>query len=191
MDTPPITYLSAQEVKDTTLLSGLKTLTPIDLESLIAASEDLIDAYVGKQKHHVYDSNINRVFPRTQDYQILGTSLGPIEYPQIPVIPYDVQKACLRQVEWLFVQWWTLRDTEAMPVQYDTSEVNVGGDGSISEKLVRGGLDLSAATLAPQARTILAQYRSRAAQIGLSRPGGLLRTAALSSREGSYLPPVQ
>jgi hypothetical protein len=181
---PTITYLSLADLQAQTLIDELKSLNDGDKTTLIQIAEDQIDKYVGKQKHHPWDTNITRVFPRVEDYQ--RTNLA--EYPEIPEIPYDVSRACLRQVEWLFTQWWTNEDATDLPTEYDVESAEIGGEGSVSEKYVRNGLGLTEASLAPQARLLLSEYRSRGAQIATSRVRRNLGPGVLSSREGYYFP---
>jgi hypothetical protein len=180
MTVPDASYITVEDLKGQTKISALAGLGSEDLITLIQTAEDMIDAYVGRQKHHYYDTNITRVFPRVEDYHRTNF----IEYPAIPEIPYQVSRACLRQVEWLYSQWWPNKDTEEIPVEYDVSDIDIGGDGSISEKRVRDGLDFSSATLSVQARSLLIPFRSRVAGIAVSNPRGTPHSVSLSSREG-------
>lgn len=180
MDVPDVTYITVEDLKAQTLISALAVLGDDELTTLIQTAEDMIDAYVGRQKHHYFDTNITRVFPRVEDYQRTNF----IEFPAIPEIPYQVSRACLRQVEWLYSQWWPNRETDEIPVEYDVASVDVGGDGSVAEKRVRDGLDFSSATLSVQARNLLTPFRSRVAGISVSNPRGTPQSVSLSSREG-------
>ena len=186
MTVPAPTYLTVADVRAQSFIADLKDPSAIDdgdLTLLLQAAEDHIDGYVGRQRHPPYDTNVARVFPREQDYR--RTNLA--DYPYEPEVPYEVSRACLRQVEWLYSQWWPSRATDDLPVQLDVSQQDVGGDGTISETYARGGLDLAAATLCPQARATLSGYRNRSASISTSstRRYGI---DPPSSREGSYLP---
>ncbi len=180
MDVPDVSYITVTDLKAQTLIEALKNLADADVTTLIQTAEDMIDAYVGRQQHHRYDTNVTRIFPRVEDY--VRTNLA--EYPAKPEIPYQVSRACLRQVEWLYTQWWPNKDTEELPVDYDVSDVSIGGDGSISEKRVNAGVDFSSATLSVQARNLLTPFRSRIAGIAVSNPRGTHPSASLSSREG-------
>jgi len=181
---PDPTYITIALVKAQTKIDGLTTLADGDLTTLIQTAEEMIDAYVGPQRHHIYDTNIYRVFPREQDFQ--RTNL--VEWPTLPIIPLNVTRACLRQVEWLFTQWWPNKATDEIPVDYDVTGIDMGGDGSVSETRVRKGLDFSSATMSVQARHLLKDYHSKAAGIAVSKPRWPLSTGALSSREGTYMP---
>jgi len=170
MQVPAITYLAVTDVQANTLIADLKTLDTASITILIQTAEDLIDAFVGPQEHHWKDTNSNRVFPRVQDVdsstqnQVISPNYGQ------PIIPYKVSLACLRQVEWLFTQWWSSSDTDELPFQQDVESVDIGGDGSLSQTFANKGADLSAATLSPIARAILGPFRSRFAAVGVSDP---------------------
>jgi hypothetical protein len=167
MTIPAPTYLSVAELKSSTKITALAALSDGDLTYLLQTAEDTIDAYVGRQRHHPDDENTDRVFPRAMD-----------EENDAPVIPYLVSRACLRQVEWLYTQWWPTSATEELPVEHDLESESIGGDGSYSYKRAR--LDLSAASLSPQARALLSDFRSRSAGIAIGR---VSRLTSLSSRE--------
>lgn len=163
MTVPEPSYITAAEVREQTLIAGLKEEDTIDnanLAILIQSAEDQIDAYVGPQKHHPDDDNDDRVFPRDSDEDLDG-------YPQVP---YQVARACLRQVEWLYTQWYPSRTTDQLPVEHDVQSEDIRADGSYSVDYARGGMDLSAASLCPQARVMLDRFRSRFSQIGVSDP---------------------
>lgn len=159
-DVPAVSYITAAEVKSQTLLATLKNLAEADVEQLIEIAEDQIDAYVGPQAHHQDDTNTDRVFPREQDCDASGN----------PVIPYRVSRATLRQVEWLYSQWWPSRTTMELPVMYPISSRDIGGDGSYSETLARGGINLSEASLSEQAKLLLNGFVSRMVGISVTDP---------------------
>ena len=166
MTLPDPSYITAEEVKEQSFITGLKDgstglLEDADIETLILAAEDQIDKHVGRQPHHPYDSNLTRVFPREQDYQRVGSASGILEYPQNPEVPYDVSRACLRQVEWLYTQWWANRATTMQPSEHAVEQQSIGSDGSYSETRAHGGTDFTAATLCEQAKTLLSGFVSR------------------------------
>lgn len=166
MDVPAPSYITADDVQENSQVTGLVALNTEQIELLITIAEGHIDDYVGRQPHHPYDSNIDRVFPREQDFSIVIANGIRYEYPQTPIIPYDVQRACLLQVEWLFLQWWPNRATTQPGMQHAVLEQSIGGDGSYAEKRATGGIDFSAASLCDQAKAVLANgYRSRWAQM--------------------------
>jgi|SRR5579863_1350280 len=171
MNTPSPSYILPSDVQQRTLIAALKSLDNDSLTTLIVAAEDMIDAYVGPQKHHWKDLNTDRVFPREQDIDQTLLLNGVISSPnENPIIPYQVSVACLRQVEWLFTQWWSESTTDELPIQQDVKGEDIGGDGSYSATYVRDGLDLSSATLSPNARVLLGRFRSKFAGIDVSDP---------------------
>ncbi len=170
MTIPDPTYITAAEVKDQTRIPGLEALDNEDIEFLIQNAEDLIDAYVKPQKHHPKDTNINRVFPRVQDYQRIGTGDGIDSDPETPEIPYKVSLACLRQVEWLYSQWWPNVETAAIPTERTVESEDIGGDGSYSATYARGGMSLDGASLCDQAKTHLEGFVSRFTSLSTSHP---------------------
>lgn len=166
MTVPAPTYISAADVIAQTFLTGLQELNPENITRLIQAAEGQIDKYVGPQPHHPYDDNLDRVFPRAQDFSIVQSGGVRREYPETPVIPLDVSMACLKQVEWLFLQWWPNRETAQAPVKnYDITDRAIHADGSYSESRANAG-DFEKATLCPETKGYLANYRSRWAGIG-------------------------
>lgn len=185
MTIPDPTYVTAEEVKENTRIAGLSALADDDVGFLIQHAEDQIDARCGPQMHHPYDDNVERVFPRDCDYRRTSTA----EYPLEPEIPYLISRACLLQVEYLYLNWWPDVETRQATLSSPVQSESIGGDGTYSATYARGGLDLSAATLAPPVLAILdRQFTSRVAEIGLPDPRGsarLLRseTGYLSSRE--------
>src|SRR4051812_17693521 len=122
MTIPDPTYITAQEVKANSKITGLIALENADIEYLIQTAEDHIDGFVGRQKHHPYDDNIERVFPREEDYRITSDAEYPLEHE----IPYLVSKACLAQVEHLYLNWWPNRETSQTPIKKDISEQDIG-----------------------------------------------------------------
>ncbi len=174
MTIPDPTYVTAQEVKDETLITALGALEAQNIEKLIKVAEAQIDAYCCKQPHHPFDSNVDRVFPREQDYQVTGAAGGPLEYPDRPQIPLDVSLACLRQVEWLYTQWWSNSATDLPPSNRAVTSESIGGDGSWSGDYAKGGSDFAEASLCEQARGLLEGYRSRTAPLSLTRPSDVI-----------------
>jgi hypothetical protein len=169
---PDPTYITVDEVQENSLVTGLKddsagVLGDADITKLIQHAEAQIDAYCGKQEHHPYDGNLDRVFPRAQDYSVVVSNGLRYEYPRTPVIPLDVSTACLRQVEFLYLQWWPNRET-AQPTasNHAVEQEAAGGDGSYSATYSGGGTDLTAASLCDQAKVLLTGYRSRWAPLG-------------------------
>lgn len=184
---PTVSYITEDEVKAQTTITGLQTLftgNKADLTMLIQTAEDQIDAYCGPQQHHQYDANIDRVFPRVQDYAITSAGGFTYEYPITPQVPYKVSRACLRQVEWLYTQWYAGRATDTLPTDYPIESQDIGGDGSYAEKRARGGLNFTEATVCDQAKALLAGFVSRMAQIGVTDP----RVSAYPRRDGPLRP---
>ena len=157
---PDPSYITAAEVRDQTLVADLRELGDEDLSILIQTAEDQIDAFVGPQEHHPDDPTTDRVFPRLYDTDDDGH----------PAVPYKVSRATLRQVEWLFVQWWPARDIAELPVEHPVKERSIGGDGSYSEILSGEGIDFSRATLSQSAQTLLNGFVSRTAGIDVTDP---------------------
>lgn len=170
---PDPTYITADEVAEQTRVTGLADLEEDDLTYLIQTAEDQIDAYVGPQQHHQWDGNLDRVFPRTQDFSVVVADGVRTQYPETPVIPYRVSRACLRQVEWLFTQWWPSAGTASLPTDHDLSSREIGGDGSYGETRARGGTDLAQASLCHEAKALLTSY--------VSRSGGIATTDVRTS----------
>lgn len=188
-DVPTVSYITEDEVKAQTAITGLQALftsNKTDLTSLIQTAEDQIDAYVGPQQHHQYDSNLNRVFPRVQDFQISSAGGFTYEYPLIPEVPYKVSRACLRQVEWLYTQWYANRATDQLPTDYPLESQDIGGDGSYAEKRARGGLNYTEASLCDQAKVLLNGFVSRMSRIGTTD----VRNSAYPRRDGPLRPYV-
>jgi len=159
MTIPDPTYITADEVKAQTLLDGLGDLNPEDIAKLIRIAEDDIDAHVGPQERHP-DNTIDRVFPRVYDLDEDGNT----------EIPYLVSVATLRQVEWLYSNWWDTRTNSLLPMKHDIESFRIGGDGSYGETRSRKGEVSSDNTLAPQARVKLKDFVSRTAAIGVTDP---------------------
>jgi len=157
---PDPTYITVDEVIAQTSIAGLEDLDNDNTTLLIQHAEDQIDAYCGQQKHNPDDDNINRVFPREQDFDDNGS----------PEVPYRVSRACLAQVEWLYVQWWATRETSQSPVEHEVSSLRIGGDGSYGEERAGGGKDFAAATLCTQAKAYLDGYRARFIGMGTVDP---------------------
>lgn len=170
MTIPDPSYITEAEVKENTLITALSSLAEADVKKLIQAAEDHIDKYVGRQPHHPRDSNLVRVFPREQDFSRVGSGSGIAEYPDTPEIPYEVGVACLRQVEWLYQQWWPNRATSQAPLQHAVTSRSIGGDGSYSESRAGGGVSFVEATLCDQAKVLLDGFRSRWAPIDVTDP---------------------
>jgi hypothetical protein len=163
MDVPTPSYITAAEVKANSLVAGLIALSNSDIEKLVTIAEDQIDAYVGPQRHHPDDDNENRVFPREEDIDEDGNS----------VIPYRVSVACLRQVEWLYTQWWNSRTSSLLPVVEEVSQEDIRGDGGYSAVYNRGGGGDSKVSLCLQAQELLKGFVSRVTAIGVSDPDSI------------------
>jgi hypothetical protein len=170
MTIPDPTYITVDEVKEQTRITGLEALDDDDVAFLIQNAEDQIDAYVKKQPHHPNDTNIERVFPRVQDYQRTGTGSGIDHDPCVPAIPYKVSLACLRQVEWLYSQWWPNVATEQIPVVPTIESEDIGADGSYAATFARGGMNLDEASLCDQAKLQLDGFVSRFTGLSTSHP---------------------
>lgn len=170
MTVPDPSYITADEVKANILVTGLKdgstgALSDDDINTLILTAEDQIDAFCGPQPHHPYDDNLTRVFPRAQDFVVVVTGGVRRDYPELPDIPYNVSRACLRQVEFLYTQWWPTRATTELPTRYAVQSQSIGGDGSYSETRARP-TDFSSASLCDQAKLLLTNFRSSFCGIG-------------------------
>jgi hypothetical protein len=152
---PEPSYVTAKEVKEQTLVTSLTDFATSDLNKLIQLAESQIDAYVCPQIHHPDDDNTSRVFPRRVDIDEDGN----------PEIPLQVSLACLRQVEWLYLQWWDNKDDQAMPTERDTQSESIGGDGSYSASYSQG---MDRATICLQAKALLANFVSRTVGISVS-----------------------
>ena len=173
MTIPDPTYITADEIRAQTLITGLdnaQTISDENVEKLISIAEQQIDDYVGPQKHHYADSTIERVFPREQDYYIAGSTSGPVPYPDTPEVPLKVSLACLRQVEWLYTQWWTNRATKTLPSEKEVTAESIGGDGSYSADYANGGLGFTQSSLCDQARKLLQGFVSRFTGISVTDP---------------------
>ena len=153
-------YITEAEVRSQTLIEELGDLGDSDLKTLIQIAEDQIDAHVGPQEHHPDDTTPDRVFPRLTD----------IDADCNPVVPYKVSRATLRQVEWLYTQWWCDRETAELPMEHPVKQRSIGGDGSYSETLAGEGTDFSRATLSQSAQTLLNGFVSRTAGIDVTDP---------------------
>lgn len=170
MDVPDPTYIESDEVVDQTLLTALQHLDPAEIDKLIQIAEEQIDAYVGPQPHHWADTNIERVFPREQDFSRVGSTGGVIEYPNTPEVPAKVSRACLRQVEWLYTQWYTTSGTSLLPTNQEVEQESIGGDGSYSATYARGGSLEGKVSLCTQAQELLKGFVSRVCGIGVTDP---------------------
>ena len=157
---PDPQYITISEVRTQTLIEDLRDLGDADMKILIQTAEDQIDAFVGPQEHHPDDPVTNRVFPRLYDLDDGGN----------PEIPYKVSRATLRQVEWLYTQWWNDKETAELPVDHPVKQRSIGGDGSYSETLAGEGTDFSRATLSQSAQTLLNGFVSRTAGIDVTDP---------------------
>ncbi len=169
MTIPDPTYITKEEVAAQTLITGLAALGP-DIDKLISIAEGQIDAYCGPQAHHPWDTNIDRVFPREEDYNIVGTTSGPVHYRNTPVIPLEISVATLRQVEWLYTQWWPNRATALPQSDRPVEQESISGDGGWSGTYAKGGVDFSQASICEQARGLLERFRSRTASISVTKP---------------------
>lgn len=167
---PDVSYITAEEIKEQSLNSGLIALSDANIEKLIAIAEDQIDAYVGPQPHHPADTTIDRVFPREQDHQAMNDGNGIYYNTSVGEVPYKVARACLRQVEWLYVQWWDERTSSMLPESYDASSVSIGGDGSYSESRRAGGGDHRAASVCSEAKALLQGFKSDFCGIDVTDP---------------------
>lgn len=156
---PAPSYITVAELRAQTLIKQLSEIGDGDIETLIQIAEDQIDAYVGPQEHHPDDINVSRIFPRLYDTD------GNNE----PAVPYQVARASLRQVEWLYTQWWCERETTSLPIENTVKQRSIGGDGSYSETLA-DGFGFSQATLCDQAKALLKDYVSRAAPLDVTDP---------------------
>jgi len=159
-DVPDPTYITADEVKEQTLISGLESLEEPGRKKLIQLAEDQIDAYVGPQEHHPDDETENRVFPRVEDVDDDGYA----------AIPYKVSRACLRQVEFLYTEWWDERTSALLPTNIEREQVSIGGDGSYSESRARGGTADGKCSLCDAARELLKGFVSRTCGIDVTDP---------------------
>ena len=153
MTIPDPTYISVDEVVANSLVAALIELEPADITKLIQRAESHIDRYVGRQQHHPDDENTDRVFPREVDYDDEGAA----------IIPLPVSEACLAQVEYLYLQWWSVRETGSMPVQRDVTTESIGGDGSYSASYADEGKVFADATLCAQAKMFLNGFVSAVA----------------------------
>jgi len=163
---PTPSYITADEVKAQSKIAALIALQNPDINSMIETAEDQIDAYVGPQPHHPEDDNLDRVFPRTVDYE--RTNDG--DDRDTAVMPYKVMRATLRQVEFLYRNWWPTRATAEMPTNKAITDQDIGGDGGYSVSYAHGGVDFSAATLCDDSKALLEGFRSRWAGLSLSHP---------------------
>lgn len=166
MPVPTPSYITAAQVDEQSMIMGLTDLEDDDINSLIAVAEDQIDAFVGPQEHHPEDDNLDRVFPRVQDYSRSNEG----DDRDTPVIPYKVTRATLRQVEFLYAQWWPTRATAEMPTNKPVTDEEIGGDGSYSASYAHGGVDFSAASLCDASKALLEGFRSRWAGISVTHP---------------------
>lgn len=157
---PEPKYITADEIAAQTLITALANLGDADTDKLIQASEDMIDAHVGQQKHHPDDTDTNRVFPRVQDLDVDG----------YPTVPYRVSRATLAQVEWLYTEWWDVRATEMTPSEHAVESLAIGGDGSYRETRANKGGDFSSASLCDKAKSLLKGYVSRSAPLSVTDP---------------------
>jgi len=162
MTVPEPTYITADEVAEQTLIAALQDLEPGNITKLIQVAEGQIDRFCGRQPHHPYDSNLDRVFPRAQDFSVTVFSGSRLEFPETPAIPLAVSVACLRQVEWLFLQWWpTSATTQPKAGSVAVEQESIGGDGSYSATYANP-TDLSRASLCAESQAELENgYRSR------------------------------
>lgn len=160
-DLPDPTYIDSVTLLERTRMTGIDALDDEDVTLLIQTAEEQIDAYVGPQRHHLEDTNVLRVFPRYED---TDSESGAV------IIPAEVTMATLRQVEWLFEQWWSTRATQSQPTDHAKTNVNVGSDGSYSEQRTHKGLDFAGASLCEQAKALLSRLKSGSGEIMLSNP---------------------
>jgi len=160
MAVPDPKYITESEVRTQTLIEELSDLGDSDLKILIQIAEDQIDAFVGPQEHHPDDTVTDRVFPRLCD----------IDADDNPAVPYKVSRATLRQVEWLYTQWWQDREAAELPIEHPFKQRSIGGDGSYSETLSGEGTDFSRATLSQAAQSLLRDFASRTAGIDVTDP---------------------
>lgn len=173
---PTISYITLAEVRSETTnqdcIADASVISDDELTKLVKRAETAIDAYVGRQKHHPDDTNIDRVFPREIDFDIDGNA----------EIPYQVHDACLYQIEFLYSSWYAVDKTQPVPEQHQIKSYGVTGDGGYNETRTGGGRDDAAAQLCPQARGTLKGFVDKTAKMLLSEPRevGLQR---LSSRE--------
>lgn len=158
MTVPDPKYITLAEVRAQTRIGALSDLSDGDLTDLIQTAEDQIDDYVGPQKHHPDDADTDRVFPRW----------GDVDSNDDPAVPYKVSRAALRQVEWLFTEWWDESSNSLLPMNHIAVERDMRGDGSYAEK--RGKIDYAEAAIAPQARPLLMRFRSRTGKISVTDP---------------------
>ena len=173
---PAPSYITVDLVVSGSTFSAFDDLSVEDITILIQNAEETIDAYVGRQKHHPNDDNRHRVFPRAED----------VDINSVVIIPLQVTQATLRQVEWLYTEWWDVHLDEARTLEYEAKSVRMGGDGSYSEDRASGGpggtgIDFSAASLSPQAKGLLQPFRCRTAERVTEDVGPTVEP--LSSRE--------
>jgi hypothetical protein len=168
MTRPEPSYISVAEIKEATFIDGLKTIGDENIKKLIQHAEGQIDNHVGRQKHHAHDSNLDRVFPRCEDYQITQVNGCRTEDFDTPVMPLAVSEACQMQVEHLYLNWWPNRATAQMPVSRGVSSEDIGGDGSYSVDYAP--TSFAEATLCDAAKAKLTGFVSRTAAMSLSRP---------------------
>lgn len=88
------TYITVQEVRDTTSKADLIALTDDEIKVLIAKSEDLIDWYI-ESYGTPFDENQNLIFPiKDEDWN--------------SYIPDDIKVATFYTVEQVFSNWDTI-----------------------------------------------------------------------------------
>ncbi len=164
MEFPEPSYITVEEVKANALIPVPTGMQDGDITKLIQMAEGQIDKHVGRQPHHPNDDNIDRVFPRAQDY-VRSSGGGD---PDSPDIPLCVSEACLRQVESLF-GWWPNRASMPLPTYQLVYQRAIGADGSYSETRARGGVSSATETaLCEAARAALDGLVSRWAGIDVT-----------------------
>lgn len=174
MTIPEPSYITESDVAENTLITGLQSLSTENRKKLIQRAESQIDKYVGRQPHHPADSNTDRVFPRVQDYQIVGSASGITHYPDTPQIPLEVSEACLAQVEYLYTQWWSTSTTTQAPVQKNVESENIGGDGSYSATYANGGKSSAEDMLCAEAKAKLEGFVNRFVPLSVTDPDHVL-----------------
>lgn len=167
---PGVTYNSASEIQEDSKVIP-ESMEDGDIETLIQLAEGHIDDYVGLQEHHPDDTNVDRVFPRVEDVN---------ETSGLPEVPLAVYEATLRQVEYLYLNWWDEKESKLLPMSHDLKAYSVTGEGGYSEQRAKGGSDHSAGLLCEQAKAKLVGFRANSAELVLESVS--LGSDALSSR---------
>jgi len=136
-------YQTASEITGSTRIGDLRDANDNSVNPLILEAEDLIDAFVGDQPHHLDDDNTDRVFPRREDEDDDGNA----------EIPEKVKRATLAIVEMLFLRGEpTLDDIEG------GKESEHIGESAYSYKK-KGSNEAIRAMLPPKAQMLLRDFK--------------------------------